>query len=365
MGGPIPAEREFAFPDALSPHDPRPHRVRLLPPELMPQVPPAFEKAWTRDRTKKKGRPVYWTGIDWRDLLRTELALPGALTPGNQGKEDTCFGFAVAHALRANIAIQRKTDIGMPNPFFIWAAARERVKRLGPGHPNYLLEALSVVNNYRTPKGRSPSFREVQGGSFLRALPRHALEFRASQPKAGVTHKLQSIVDLGSWLGDWSAWLHAYGPIVVNMTVDRERYDAVTPRNPVLTGYRGGMAFDGELTTKYGGHDVVVVGYKPVTDPRYPDSFVFMNSYGTAWGDGGFAYVSVDEAQKCFRRGYGLLFREQLGYTREGMPAPQFPSRLAKPPQSPLEESPRRPDAPRGKSSRRPAGKSPRAPRRT
>ena len=47
---------------------------------------------------------------------------------GNQRETETCTGFAVAHALRANVAIHRKTLVQY-NPYLIWALAREQVPR--------------------------------------------------------------------------------------------------------------------------------------------------------------------------------------------------------------------------------------------
>jgi hypothetical protein len=304
--------------------DPEPQEVRLIARQLLPSVPPAVDAVHEKARRKheKKIRPVYWQGIDWRQKLAA-LGHPAALDPQDQGAQDTCSGFAVVHALRANIAIHRNQDIPDLNPYFVWGIARERAKRPGVGEFDLLLEALRVVNNYGTPSGPDPTYAEVTKGSFVRRLNGYALEFRGGRgPEDASVRKVQSIVDLGVWLGDWSSWLHAYGPIVVRMVVDRVKYAKVTPENPYLEDYEPGHAFDGELTTRYASHDVVVVGYVSVEDdnPRRRDSFIVMNSYGKGWGENGFAYISVPEAQKSFRAGYGLLFREHLGYTWAGRP---------------------------------------------
>ena len=51
--------------------------------------------------------------------------------------------------------------------------------------------------------------------------------------------------------------------------------------------------------TKHGGHAVALVGYTP-------DRFIVRNSWGTSWGDGGFAYASLAYAQDAFTEAYGI-----------------------------------------------------------
>jgi Papain family cysteine protease len=50
--------------------------------------------------------------------------------------------------------------------------------------------------------------------------------------------------------------------------------------------------------TARGGHAVALVGYTP-------DRFIVRNSWGTGWGDGGFAYASLAYAQDAFTEAYG------------------------------------------------------------
>jgi C1A family cysteine protease len=51
--------------------------------------------------------------------------------------------------------------------------------------------------------------------------------------------------------------------------------------------------------TKRGGHAVAIVGYRP-------GRFIVRNSWGTDWGDGGFAYASAAYAQEAFTEAYGV-----------------------------------------------------------
>lgn len=318
-------------------NDTRLHEVRVTPEAFLPRIPPHIDKQHEQRRLEPDPcqRAVYWRGIDWRK----ELAQDGraeALTPLDQGGNDTCVGFAVAHALRANVAIHRNLDVGALNPYFIWAIARERVRgvdRGGQPLPElFLLEALRAVNNYGTPSLElGPRYEDVIRDSYLRRICADALESRSERDREDAAlRKVQSIVDLGCFLGDWSAWLHATGPIVAHICIDRPSYGKVSANDPVMRGFEPGRAYDGELSRRYGGHTVVIVGYNAVDheNPNLRDTFTLMNSYGPNWGDGGFFYVPVDDARLSFRIAYGLLLREHLGYDRHGRPRPAAKSRL-------------------------------------
>lgn len=335
--GVVNRSREAPRRTFLIDNDSRLQEIRVIPKQLLPQVPPDVEKQHEDMRLQRDPckRPVYWHGIDWWKEFE-QSGRGDVFTVLDQGKNDTCTGFAVAHALRANVAIHRGCDVGRLNPYFIWAVARERargVDRGGEPTPEILLlEALRVVNNYGTPAfDESPSYEEVIRDSYLRRLGADALEFRSERgPEDASVRKVQSIVDLGCFLGDWSAWLHGHGPIVVQACIDRHRWAKVTASDPVLRDYEPGHAYDGQLSSRYGGHAVVIVGYNAVDHPneKLRDTFTVMNSYGPNWGDRGFFYIPIADARLSFRVAYGLLLREHLAYTWHGRPRPAAKSRL-------------------------------------
>ena len=51
--------------------------------------------------------------------------------------------------------------------------------------------------------------------------------------------------------------------------------------------------------TTRGGHCVALVGYRK-------DRFIVRNSWGSGWGDKGFAYASLAYAQAAFTEAYGI-----------------------------------------------------------
>jgi C1A family cysteine protease len=75
----------------------------------------------------------------------------------------------------------------------------------------------------------------------------------------------------------WRTWLASQGPIMVALGVD-ETWDNATATQGRLDTFKP--------NTVRGGHAVCLVGY--TKDKR----FIVRNSWGTAWGDKGFAYAS-------------------------------------------------------------------------
>ena len=53
------------------------------------------------------------------------------------------------------------------------------------------------------------------------------------------------------------------------------------------------------LVGERGGHAIALVGYTP-------DRFIVRNSWGTGWGDKGFAYASLAYAKDAFTEAYGI-----------------------------------------------------------
>jgi hypothetical protein len=291
-------------------------QIWVLAQQHLPQASPISERRGAKARVSSKNRPGYFDFVDWREHPLDECGgRESIFTVRDQEGTDACAGFAVAHALRANIAIHRRVDIGEVNAHLIWGLAREQDPRLRDGRSGYLRDALLVVNNYGIPSNQKVTARAARRGGLTARIRELALEFEGERGilKASV-RKIQGVVDLGYFLGDYAAWLHAFGPIAVHMMVNPDTFQAVGPQRPLIE-YVPGQVFDGEVTTRYSGHDVVVVGFVPYQrGNELSDSFIVMNSYGKKWGRAGFAYIKFETAQVCFRAGYGLLLREHLGF---------------------------------------------------
>ena len=107
------------------------------------------------------------------------------------------------------------------------------------------------------------------------------------------TRKISSYVNMKRNLTSWRAWLASNGPILVGLDVD-QTWDNATATKGKLDTY--------VPSTARGGHAVCAVGY--TADHR----FIIRNSWGTSWGDKGFAYASEAYINAgFFDEGYGIV----------------------------------------------------------
>ena len=99
-----------------------------------------------------------------------------------------------------------------------------------------------------------------------------------------------SYFNLGVNPANWRTWLATNGPILTRLNVDAT-WDAASDNKGVLAEYKP--------RTARGGHAVAIVGYRP-------GEFIVRNSWGTGWGDKGFAYASDSYAENAFTEAYGV-----------------------------------------------------------
>lgn len=97
--------------------------------------------------------------------------------------------------------------------------------------------------------------------------------------------RIASYFNLGKDLQSWRTWLATHGPILTGLYVDENWQNAAATQGK-LDSYKASQ--------DNGGHAVVIVGY--TKDKR----FIVRNSWGTAWGDQGFAYASEAYIAKAF-----------------------------------------------------------------
>jgi C1A family cysteine protease len=100
-------------------------------------------------------------------------------------------------------------------------------------------------------------------------------------------------------LSQWKSWLAIEGPILTRLDVDSSWMDLNIDPAGKLDEYKP--------PSKPAGHAVTIVGYNP-------ERFIVRNSWGTEWGDKGFAYASLGYAQEAFRfRWSGSMDLEAYG----------------------------------------------------
>jgi hypothetical protein len=105
------------------------------------------------------------------------------------------------------------------------------------------------------------------------------------------TRRIANYFNLDKSVQQWKAWLANSGPILAGLNVDATWENA--------TATKGNLdAFQADTTR--GGHAICIVGYTP-------DRFIVRNSWGTGWGDSGYAYATHGYiAEAFFPESYGV-----------------------------------------------------------
>ena len=205
---------------------------------------------------------------------------------GDQASTGSCVGWASAEGVLrwhfAGAGTLPKT--ARLSPRFIWMAAKETdttqpttmIETAG----TYLKSALDVARKYGAIKDDLMPFASGQ------LYPGETKTFFALAAQL----KIASYFNLGTTLANWRSWLATKGPILTRLGVD-QTWDQATTTNGKLDTYLP--------NTVRGGHAVALVGYTA-------DRLIVRNSWGTGWGDKGFAYASFAYAQAAFTEAYGV-----------------------------------------------------------
>ena len=207
---------------------------------------------------------------------------------GDQGSTGACVGWATADSVLRWLFVKagrldKKERLSMR---FIWMAAKEtdefaaRPTTFIEDDGTSLKAALDIARRYGAVVDEFLPFKTGK----LYPNPANTFYALAAQ------RKIASYFNLGKNLADWRAWLANKGPLLTRLDVD-----ATWDNAPKTHGN-----LDKSLpATVRGGHAVAIVGYTP-------DRFIVRNSWGTSWGDAGYAYASFGYAQAAFTETYGV-----------------------------------------------------------
>lgn len=225
----------------------------------------------------------------WPEDLRDETWWP----INNQGSTGACVGFGVGDGLirwhlvkKGRIAPQQALSVR-----YFWMAAKE-MDEYGKWPTTFLEgEGTSIWAALKTAM--------LYGCLLEKELPLEGRLFPgskdqflslASQRKVNKVHPLELDVDT------WANWLRINGPLAVRLSVDGA-FERANSANPHLTDYNP------YPDPWRHGHAITLVGYQ-TTEQR----FIIRNSWGTAWGQKGYAYASRDYARQAFLEAWGIYF---------------------------------------------------------
>ncbi len=247
-------------------------------------------------------KPSPKTEEDWTyehaeaaDIVAAAPAIPASKdlretwwTINDQGSTGSCVGWATADSvLRWHfVKAERLPTTGFLSPRFIWMASKEtdplitRPTTFIETEGTSLKAALDIARKFGVVRDSTLPFASGK------LYPGQAKTFYA----IAALRKILAYFNLDTNLTNWRSWLATKGPILTRLDVD-STWDSATSTSGNLDEY--------QPDTKRGGHAVAIIGYKP-------DRFIVRNSWGTGWGDKGFAYASLAYAQEAFTEAYGV-----------------------------------------------------------
>lgn len=248
-----------------------------------------------------KGTARDWSVEDARaaGALTAATPLPPAVdlrepwwTIGDQGSTGSCVGWASAEGVVRYhmVKAKRLPKTAMLSPRYVWMASKEtdantaRPETFVEQGGTSLKAAMDVCRNYGVVTGELLPFRIE---TLMYAGSENAFYAEAAR------RKIAAYFNMKKNPSHWKAWLATQGPILAGLAVDRTWDDA--------TATRGALERFLPETVR-GGHAVAIVGYTEA------GRFVLRNSWGTGWGDRGFAYASPGYVEDAF-------FDESYGVT--------------------------------------------------
>ena len=207
---------------------------------------------------------------------------------GDQGATGSCVGWATADSVLRWHFVQGRllAKEDSVSTRFQWMAAKETDQFVA--RPTTFIEtegtslksALDVARRFGAVKDPVLPF----GSGKLYSGKGNTFYAIAARLKIGM------YFNLGRELANWRTWLATKGPILTRLDVD-STWDQADLTNGRLDTYNP--------ETARGGHAVALVGYTR-------DRFIVRNSWGTGWGDKGFAHASLAYAQEAFTEAYGV-----------------------------------------------------------
>ena len=203
-----------------------------------------------------------------------------APTPGNQGQTSTCTGWAVAYSARTILSAMQfnwtKKQINQNtfSPSYIYNQIRPKD---GCDVGTSLSDGLKILKEHGAIKTNQFGFdcdKEVLDEHHLIAD-----NFKIKEYRQLVNRKTKNKVSL------IKKSLSEENPVVIAINCPDSFHDVKDVWNPDSSDY----------SKNFAGHAVTIVSYN---DDKENGAFEVMNSWGTEWGDNGFAWIRYSDFEK-------------------------------------------------------------------
>ena len=186
--------------------------------------------------------------------------------PGDQGRQHSCVGWAIAYALKS---YQEKLEMGWalntPSHLFSPAFVYNQINE-GRDEGSRVDYAFDLIIN----QGAATLATMPYGGSHL-IQPSAEARQEAAKFKGAEWRRINGVRDIKGYLVEGL-------PAVIGMKTC-DAFHQLRGSNAVYNTFGGNDC---------GGHAVTIVGYN---DNRFGGAFRVINSWGTEWGDGGYFWL--------------------------------------------------------------------------
>lgn len=202
-------------------------------------------------------------------------------TAGNQGRQGSCVGWAVAFALKTHQEeVERGWGVSTADHQFSPSFVYNQIKR-GTGclGGTTFPDALNIL----TRDGAATLADFPYDESRCDQIPTATTKQRAAPFRVATWRRVNTLdeVELKTHLADGF-------PVLIGMPVDRAFMDITD-----------GSIYQGLTGSSLGGHAMVVTGYDDAKG-----AFRLLNSWGSSWADGGRGWISYGGFRSTVREGY-------------------------------------------------------------
>lgn len=227
----------------------------------------------------------------YRDIPFASVSMMGTLppqvdlskwfpTPGNQGTQSSCVGWAVAYGLKSyQEAVERKQKPSSNNKVYSPSFVYNQIKLSSCSGGSYISDALNLLK--RGGVSTLENFPYLEGSCS--SVPSETVKNQAKDFAIADWRRVNTKDDV-----EIKSQLNAGFPIVIGMMVD-DGFEQLG-HNQIYYGPSG---------KEKGGHAMVVVGYD---DNK--KAYKLFNSWGTNWGTNGFGWVSYSAFKNRVREAY-------------------------------------------------------------
>lgn len=240
----------------------------------------------------------------YASLPRKAMLLEYCPTPGNQGVYQTCTSWAIAYAGRTILEAQATgcTDPATNakeafSPTFVYAKIKDP-SAYDCQAGTYIEDGLRLLKNVGVPK--KSVFYEDCASSIPAAAYENAKQYKIEDyfTLFNSTAPAQQRIEATKMA------LSQGRPVIISM--------------PTYNSFcQAGAVWNGVANYSDGYHCMCVVGYD---DDKYGGAFLFMNSWGTYWGENGFTWVRYNDYGREVRFGYEMYLGKK---TPQPQPQPQ------------------------------------------